>query len=191
MQSKSLAMKKSPQDFARAMKTSHPLCDDIINKADTSYGQLAASLTQQENDAAAERLKLNSIIQQAKTEKQRAFDEVRRLRVETSRLQKQLDEVNSTPPDHVPRTDLNDILKELHDTASSLANNIAKKMNESDYAFLSTCLPGTDLHETNWEGQEEDFGMVENGLLIEDPAGMLPGTEAEDISCIAPYATMN
>ncbi|KAJ5379249.1 hypothetical protein N7509_012368 [Penicillium cosmopolitanum] len=75
---------------------------DIINKADTRYEQLAASLTQQENDAADERLKLNSIIQQVKTEKQRAFDEVRRLRVETSRLQKQLDEVNSTPQDHVP-----------------------------------------------------------------------------------------
>lgn len=191
MQSASRPIKKSPREFARAMKTSHPLCDDIINKADTRYEQLAASLTQQENDAADERLKLNSIIQQAKTEKQRAFDEVRRLRAETSRLQKQLDEVDSTPQDHVPRTDLNDILKELHGITMSLANNIGKKMNESDYAFLSTCLPGTDLDNTNWEGQDEDFGMVENGLLMDDPAAMMPSAEAEDLACIPPYATMN
>ncbi|KAJ6171490.1 hypothetical protein N7470_000557 [Penicillium chermesinum] len=184
-------VRRSPPDFEQAMKAAHPVCEKMIREADQRYQQLAARLEQSQREAAEEKARFQSTVDQANAEKHGACNEVGRLKGEIARLQDHVGTLESDPQGYIRRAELNTILEEIHTVAAALTGKVWKKLEESNNVYFSTCLPGDGYAETTWEGQKEQVGVPGSPLLPAYPDPMMPCPEPQDLSYIDPYATVH
>ncbi|KAJ5369943.1 uncharacterized protein N7496_006035 [Penicillium cataractarum] len=188
--------KEMPTDF----EIVHENCTKMIKSAEERHHRLMARLTEQQQEASeaeqrfrAERAQLNARVRQTTLEKQKAVEEVRKLREQNSALQQRLDTVSSDCQNHITRDEFHMTLKELHSVSSSVTDKITSKMNESQesqYVYFGTCLPGPDVAQDSWTAQTGQFTMAENPLLPESTGPLFDASNPQNLSEFDTYGTM-
>ncbi|CEJ62902.1 hypothetical protein PMG11_11387 [Penicillium brasilianum] len=178
----------------------HENCTKMIKSAEERRQRLTARLTEQQREASeaeqrfsTERAQLNAKVRQITLEKQKAIDEVRKLREQNVVLQQRLDAVSSDCQNHVTRDELHMTLKELHSVSSSVTDKIASKINESQesqYAYFGTCLPGTDVAQDSWTAQTGQFTMAENPILPEGTGRLFDASNPQNLPDFDTYGTI-
>ena len=88
-------------------------------------------------------------------------------------LQQQLDMANPSQQSYVLREEHERVLEELR---SSVTRTIEEKKNESQNIYLSGCMPSSDVAQDSW-AQHEQFGMLDNPVIPDDPAPMLSASD--------------
>ncbi|CEJ62879.1 hypothetical protein PMG11_11364 [Penicillium brasilianum] len=172
-------------------------CTKMIKSAEERHQRLAACLTDQQREASeaeqqtgAERTQLNTKVRQITSEKQKAIDEVRKLREQNVLFQQRLDAINSDCQNHVTRGEVQMTLKEPHSLSSTGTDQIGTKMNESQesqYMYFGTCLTGSDVAQEPWTAPNGQFTILENCLLPKSTGPLFDASNAQNLSHFDTY----
>ncbi|KAJ5642266.1 hypothetical protein N7490_006266 [Penicillium lividum] len=173
------------EDFERV----HARCTRTIKSAEERHRQLTARLAEQRQEASmaaqqfgAEKAQLNAMVRQISSEKQKAFDESRRLKVENTNLQQRLDAADLDVQNQVTRDELNEILREIHTASLSVTNKVATKISESQNVQGNASLPYLGVTQGSWVGQDGHFDLSSNPLLPENAGPLFGSSDPQDLA---------
>lgn len=161
----------------------HAPCKAVISQAEGINQQLTTRLNQQRREAqrfSAENTQLTAQVRQLTSEKQRAWDEVRRWK-------QKFDDATYEARDHVPRAEMQKTLEDLHQSALSLAGQIATRKGESENIPAFSVLPGSDVAQDLWPAQQGAFDMPHDPALPDHPDSILPAVNAKEIPDFGDY----
>ena len=130
----------------------HAPCNKVILDAEETNQKLTARFNQQRREAQrldAENVRLAAQVRQLTAENQSAKGEIRHWK-------QKFDDATSEFRDHVPREEVQRILREIHDDAVSFADRIGTRKNETENMHLFSALPGSNVaqDQDTWQGQQ-------------------------------------
>ncbi|KAJ5661923.1 uncharacterized protein N7477_009539 [Penicillium maclennaniae] len=125
--------------------------------------------------------------QRLSTENARLTAQVRQLtaknqsaRSDIRQWKQKFDDATFEIRDHVPREEVQRMLRELHDDAVSFAGRIGTK-NESENLHLFSALPGPNVAQgqDTWQSQQGQFKVLHDPILPENVGSIFPTADEE------------
>ncbi|KAJ5155666.1 hypothetical protein N7492_008496 [Penicillium capsulatum] len=166
----------------------HAPCNKVILQAEETNQQLTTRFNQQRRETQrlnAENARLAAQVRQLTAENQNAKSEIRHWK-------QKFDDATSEFRDHVPREEVQRMLREIHDDAVSFADRIGTRRNESENMHLFSALPGSNVTQSQdaWQGQQGQFNALHDPILPENVGSMFPTADGEALPEFGDYLNM-
>lgn len=132
-----------------------------------------------------ENARLTAQVRQLAAKNQSAMNEIRQWK-------QKFDDATSEFQDHVPREEVQRMLREIHDDAVSFADRIGSRKNESENMHLFSALPGSNVvqGQATWQGQQDQqgqFNVLQDPVLPENVGSMFPAADDEGLPEFGDY----
>ncbi|KAJ5291550.1 hypothetical protein N7478_000801 [Penicillium angulare] len=167
----------------------HAHCRVAINNAEVHNRQLTNRLNEQQREIAAsnqrlsrEKAQTNAKLRQLSLEKQKALEEVDRLKGEIVQLNNRLDMVVNESHNLISRTEVQDMLNEIHASAETFMKSLTTRMSDNENVQLSGQLPASDVVHDPWTNQYGPFEMLHDSAGTEIPGPEYPLADLEGLS---------